>query len=185
MGDPGGGRDAASWDRLLEAYDNDEVIHGKATEVVEGGLLVDVGVPAFLPAALAHVRPAHDPSHTVGNWIDCRILDLNLDRRRIILDRRSVMVEDRWEERRRVLESLEEGEVVEGKVSVLADFGAFVDLEGIDGLVHISELSWDELERPGQAVRLGEKVRVVVLEVDLEREKVALSLKRVLKEDTG
>ena len=91
MGDP-------SWDRLLKAYDNDEVVHGKATKVVEGGSLVDVGVSTFLPAELAHVRPAYDPSSILGRWVGCRILD-----------RRSVMVEERWEERRRVLESIEEG----------------------------------------------------------------------------
>ena len=181
MGDRSRGRDAASWDRLLKAYDNDEVVHGKATKVVEGGFLVHVGVSAFLPAELAHVRPAYDPSSILGRWIGCRILDLNRDHRRTILDRRSMMVEERWKERRRVLESIEEGQVVTGVVSNLVDFGAFVDLEGIDGLILTSELSWDHADHPSEVVRLGEKVRVKVLDVvDTQRERIALSLKQAL-----
>nr|WP_273846420.1 30S ribosomal protein S1 [Rubrobacter calidifluminis] len=171
-----------AWNRIEEAYAAQENVEGPVIEVVKGGLILDIGLRGFLPASLVDIRRVRNLDAFLGQRLECKVIELNRSRNNVVLSRRAVLEEERKEERERILTSLKEGDIVEGTVSNLVDFGAFVDLDGIDGLIHISELSWNHVDHPSEVVQVGEKVRVKVLEVDQERERISLGLKQTRKD---
>ena len=171
-----------AWNRVQESYDEQRIVQGPVIEVVKGGLIIDIGLRGFLPASLVDIRRVRNLEAFLGEKLECKVIELNRSRNNVVLSRRAVLEEERKEERDRILTSLQEGDIVEGTVSNLVDFGAFVDLEGIDGLIHIFELSWNHVDHPSEVVEVGEKVKVKVLEVDRERERISLGLKQTRKD---
>ncbi|HEX2098764.1 MAG TPA: S1 RNA-binding domain-containing protein, partial [Rubrobacteraceae bacterium] len=171
-----------AWNRIEEAYSDQRTVEGPVIEVVKGGLILDIGLRGFLPASLVDIRRVRNLDSFMGQRLECKVIELNRSRNNVVLSRRAVLEEERKEERQRILTTLQEGDIVTGTVSNLVDFGAFVDLEGIDGLIHISELSWNHVDRPGEVVEVGEEVEVKVLEVDRERERISLGLKQTRKD---
>lgn len=171
-----------AWNRIEEAYNEQRVVEGPVIEVVKGGLIIDIGLRGFLPASLVDIRRVRNLDSFLGQKLECKVIELNRSRNNVVLSRRAVLEEERKEEREKILTSLEEGQIVKGTVSNLVDFGAFVDLEGIDGLIHISELSWNHVDHPSEVVEVGEEVEVKVLEVDRDRERISLGLKQTRKD---
>src|ERR671939_1233918 len=171
-----------AWNRIEEAYNDQRTVEGPVIEVVKGGLILDIGLRGFLPASLVDIRRVRNLDSFLGQKLECKVIELNRSRNNVVLSRRAVLEEERKEERHRILTTLQVGDVVSGTVSNLVDFGAFVDLDGIDGLIHISELSWNHVDRPGEVVEVGEEVQVKVLEVDRERERISLGLKQTRKD---
>jgi small subunit ribosomal protein S1 len=171
-----------AWNRIEEAYNDQRTVEGPVIEVVKGGLILDIGLRGFLPASLVDIRRVRNLDSFLGQKLECKVIELNRSRNNVVLSRRAVLEEERKEERERILTSLEEGMIVKGTVSNLVDFGAFVDLEGIDGLIHISELSWQHVDHPSEVVEVGEEVEVKVLEVDRDRERISLGLKQTRKD---
>nr|WP_244883686.1 SAV_2336 N-terminal domain-related protein [Streptomyces zhihengii] len=165
------------WHALREHYEQDRSVEGTVTEVVKGGLVLDIGVRAFLPASLVERRRVRNFRPYLGLTLKAKILELDTDRRNIVLSRRALLEEAESAARIELLNTLRVGEVRRGTVSSIVPFGAFVDLGGLDGLVHISELSWSRVDQPSDVVELGQEIEVRVMEVDLERERVTLSLK--------
>jgi small subunit ribosomal protein S1 len=159
-----------------------ETITGPVIEVVKGGLILDIGLRGFLPASLVDLRRVRDLHPFVGQELECKIIELDRNRNNVVLSRRAFLEESQSEGRKKVLESLKKGDKQKGTVSSIVNFGAFVDLGGVDGLVHVSELSWRHVEHPSEIVSVGDEVNVEVLDVDLERERVSLSL-RATQED--
>ena len=147
-------------------------------EVVKGGLILDLGVRGFLPASLVDIRRVHNLDEFMGQKLECKVIELNRSRNNVVLSRRAVLEEERKEVRQQILGRLQPGQVVEGKISNIVDFGAFVDLEGIDGLIHISELSWSHVNHPSEVLEIGETVRVKVLDIDRDRQRISLGLKQ-------
>ena len=166
-----------AWTNIEEIKKADGVVKGLAIEVVKGGVIVDIGLRGFLPASLVDTRRVRDLASLVGKEIECKILELDRNRNNVVLSRRAFLEENQKGNRDNFLEHLKVGEIKEGVISSLVPFGAFVDLGGMDGLVHVSELSWKHIDSPGQVVKVGDEVKVKVLEVDLERERISLSLK--------
>ncbi len=171
-----------AWKRIEESYSEQRTVEGPVIEVVKGGLIIDIGLRGFLPASLVDIRRVRNLDSFIGQRLECKVIELNRTRNNVVLSRRAVLEEERKEEREKILTSLQEGDVVEGTVSNLVDFGAFVDLEGIDGLIHISELSWNHVDHPSEVVEVGEDVKVKVLEVDRDRERISLGLKQTRKD---
>jgi len=147
-------------------------------EVVKGGLILDLGVRGFLPASLVDIRRVHNLDEFMGQKLECKVIELNRSRNNVVLSRRAVLEEERKEVREQILGRLEPGQVVEGKISNIVDFGAFVDLDGIDGLIHISELSWSHVNHPSEVVSIGDTVRIKVLDIDRDRQRISLGLKQ-------
>ncbi len=166
-----------AWGRIEEVMESGGTIEGPVIEVVKGGLILDIGLRGFLPASLVDLRRGRDLHPFVGQALECKIIELDRNRNNVVLSRRAFLEESQSESRKKVLESLQPGERRTGKVSSIVNFGAFVDLGGVDGLVHVSELSWRHVEHPGEVVTVGEDVEVEVLDIDLDRERVSLSLK--------
>lgn len=166
-----------AWGRIEETMVAGGTIHGPVIEVVKGGLILDIGLRGFLPASLVDLRRVRDLLPFVGQELECKIIELDRNRNNVVLSRRAFLEESQSEGRKKFLENLEKGERRTGTVSSIVNFGAFVDLGGVDGLVHVSELSWKHVDHPGEVVTVGEDVEVEVLDVDLERERVSLSLK--------
>lgn len=166
-----------AWTNIEEIKNANGVVKGLAIEVVKGGVIVDIGLRGFLPASLVDTRRVRDLASLVGKEIECKILELDRNRNNVVLSRRAFLEENQKGNRDNFLEHLKVGEIKEGVISSLVPFGAFVDLGGMDGLVHVSELSWKHIDSPGQVVKVGDEVKVKVLEVDLERERISLSLK--------
>jgi small subunit ribosomal protein S1 len=171
-----------AWNRIEESYNEQRTVEGPVIEVVKGGLILDIGLRGFLPASLVDIRRVRNLEAFLGEKLECKVIELNRSRNNVVLSRRAVLEEERKEERERILTSLEEGQIIKGTVSNLVDFGAFVDLEGIDGLIHISELSWQHVDHPSEVVEVGEEVEVKVLEVDRDRERISLGLKQTRKD---
>ena len=171
-----------AWKRIEESYNEQQTVEGPVIEVVKGGLIIDIGLRGFLPASLVDIRRVRNLESFTGQRLECKVIELNRSRNNVVLSRRAVLEEERKEEREKILTNLEEGEIVQGVVSNLVDFGAFVDLEGIDGLIHISELSWNHVDHPSEVVEVGEEVEVKVLEVDRDRERISLGLKQTRKD---
>jgi len=166
-----------AWGRIEEIKSHDGTVSGPVIEVVKGGLILDIGLRGFLPASLVEMRRVRDLQPYVGKELECRIIELDKNRNNVVLSRRKFLEESQAEQRQEFLTSLEKGEVRTGTVSSIVNFGAFVDLGGVDGLVHVSELSWKHVDHPSEVVDVGQEVNVEVLEVDLDRERVSLSLK--------
>jgi small subunit ribosomal protein S1 len=166
-----------AWGKIEEIKNRDGTVSGPVIEVVKGGLILDIGLRGFLPASLVEMRRVRDLQPYVGKELECRIIELDKNRNNVVLSRRRFLEESQAEQRQEFLTSLAKGEVRTGTVSSIVNFGAFVDLGGVDGLVHVSELSWKHVDHPGEVVEVGQEVQVEVLDVDLERERVSLSLK--------
>jgi small subunit ribosomal protein S1 len=167
-----------AWRRIEVAADSGEPVEGSVIEVVKGGLILDLGVRGFLPASLVDIRRVHNLDEFMGQTLECKVIELNRSRNNVVLSRRAVLEEERKEVREQILGRLEPGQVVEGKISNIVDFGAFVDLDGIDGLIHISELSWSHVNHPSEVVSIGDTVRIKVLDIDRDRQRISLGLKQ-------
>jgi len=167
-----------AWRKIEAASESGEPVEGTVIEVVKGGLIIDLGVRGFLPASLVDIRRVHNLEEFRNQTLECKVIELNRSRNNVVLSRRAVLEEERKEVREQILERLEPGQIVEGKISNIVDFGAFVDLEGIDGLIHISELSWSHVNHPSEILEIGKDVRVKVLDIDRDRQRISLGLKQ-------
>lgn len=167
-----------AWRKIEAAAENGEPVEGNVIEVVKGGLILDLGIRGFLPASLVDIRRVHDLDEFMSQTLECKVIELNRSRNNVVLSRRAVLEEERKEVRDQILDRLQPGEVVEGKISNIVDFGAFVDLEGIDGLIHISELSWSHVNHPSEVVAIGDTVKIKVLDIDRDRQRISLGLKQ-------
>jgi small subunit ribosomal protein S1 len=167
-----------AWRRIEAAAASGEPVEGTVIEVVKGGLILDLGVRGFLPASLVDIRRVHNLDEFMGQKLECKVIELNRSRNNVVLSRRAVLEEERKEVREQILGRLQPGQIVEGKISNIVDFGAFVDLDGIDGLIHISELSWSHVNHPSEVVSIGDTVRIKVLDIDRDRQRISLGLKQ-------
>ncbi len=166
-----------AWGTIEKLKDEDGVVNGTVIEVVKGGLIVDIGLRGFLPASLVEMRRVRDLQPYVGRELEAKIIELDKNRNNVVLSRRAWLEQTQSEVRHNFLTQLQKGQIRSGVVSSIVNFGAFVDLGGVDGLVHVSELSWKHIDHPGEVVEVGQDVTVEVLDVDMERERVSLSLK--------
>ena len=166
-----------AWGDVEKIKESDGVVEGPVIEVVKGGLILDIGLRGFLPASLVELRRVRDLQPYVGRTLQAKIIELDKNRNNVVLSRRAWLEETQKEQREDFLANLKPGEVREGVVSSVVNFGAFVDLGGMDGLIHVSELSWKHVDHPGSVVTVGDEVTVQVLDVDLDRERFSLSLK--------
>src|ERR671932_206436 len=167
-----------AWRRIEAAAESGEPVEGTVIEVVKGGLIIDLGVRGFQPASLVDIRRVLDLEEYKDQTLRCKVIELNRSRNNVVLSRRAVLEEERREQRQQILDRLAPGVEVEGVISNIVDFGAFVDLDGIDGLIHISELSWSHVNHPSEVLDIGQKVRVKVLDVDRDRQRISLGLKQ-------
>src|SRR5665213_3094820 len=167
-----------AWRRIEAAAESGEPVEGTVIEVVKGGLIIDLGVRGFLPASLVDIRRVPNLDEYLGTQIETKVIELNRSRNNVVLSRRAVLEEERKEVRQQILDRLQPGLVVEGQISNIVDFGAFVDLDGIDGLIHISELSWSHVNHPSEILTIGDTVKVKVLDIDRDRQRISLGLKQ-------
>lgn len=168
-----------NWDKIVGVYRDGGLVKGKVKSVVKGGLMVNVGVEAFLPGSQVDIIPPRDMNEYVGKVYEFKIVKVNDDRKNIVLSRREVIEAERADQRQRFLETVKEGDKVEGIVKNITDFGAFVDLRGMDGLLHITDMSWGRVNHPSEMLHIGQSLEVVILEVDREKERVSLGLKQM------
>ncbi len=166
-----------AWGTIEDVKEADGIVSGPVIEVVKGGLIVDIGLRGFLPASLVELRRVRDLQPYVGQTVHAKIIELDKNRNNVVLSRRGYLEETQKEQREDFLENLKPGEVRNGVISSVVNFGAFVDLGGMDGLIHVSELSWKHVDHPNSVVQVGDEVTVQVLEVDFSRERISLSLK--------
>ena len=166
------------WERILETKAEGDIIEGRCMRKIKGGLLVDIGVPVFLPASQVDVRRPSDIGEFIGKTIRAEVLKIDEERRNIVISRRKLIERERSEAKNRLMNSIEEGQTVTGTVTNIADFGAFIDLGGIDGLLHITDMSWGRVNHPSEICKVGEEIEIKILKVDREREKIALGLKQ-------
>ena len=171
-----------AWNRIEEKFKAGEVVTGEVIEVVKGGLILDIGLRGFLPASLVDLRRVKDLDMYLNTEIEARVIEMDRNRNNVVLSRRVLLEEGRKNERAEILSKLSKGMRLKGTVSSIVDFGAFVDLGGIDGLVHISELSWNHVNHPSEVVKVGDEVEVEVLDVDLQRERISLGLKQTTED---
>jgi small subunit ribosomal protein S1 len=167
-----------AWKAIETAHENGDPVTGRVIEVVKGGLILDLGVRGFLPASLVDIRRVQDLDEFMGQELECKVIELNRQRNNVVLSRRAVLEEERKDQRQRILDQLNPGDKVEGTISNIVDFGAFVDLNGMDGLIHISELSWSHVNHPSEVLEIGQTVNVQVLDIDRERQRISLGLKQ-------
>src|SRR5205807_1577726 len=167
-----------AWRRIEAAAESGEPVEGAVIEVVKGGLIIDLGVRGFLPASLVDIRRVQNLDDFLGEKIETKVIELNRSRNNVVLSRRAVLEEERKEVRQQILDRLQPGQIVEGAISYIVDFGAFVDLDGIDGLIHISELSWSHVNHPSEILSIGQTVPVKVLDIDRDRQRISLGLKQ-------
>jgi small subunit ribosomal protein S1 len=167
-----------AWKAIEGAAESGEAVLGRVIEVVKGGLILDLGVRGFLPASLVDIRRVQDLDEFLGKELRCKVIELNRSRNNVVLSRRAVLEDERKEMRQAILDRLNPGDVVEGTISNIVDFGAFVDLDGMDGLIHISELSWSHVNHPSEVLEIGQTVQVKVLDIDRDRQRISLGLKQ-------
>jgi small subunit ribosomal protein S1 len=176
-------RDKASkvkiWDEIKNACDNDTLIEGVVVEKVKGGLSVDIGLIAFLPGSQVDIRPIKDLDKFVGQTLDFKVLKYDRKRNNVVLSRRSIVASEREAEKKDILQSIQEGNVVEGIIKNITDYGIFVDLGGIDGLLHVTDISWGRIVKPSENFHKGDKITTKVLAFDSEKERVSLGLKQL------
>src|SRR5256712_3877368 len=170
-----------NWNKIATVFAGDGLIKGKVKSVVKGGLMVNIGVEAFLPASQIDIVPPKDLQQFVGNTYDFKIVKINDDRRNVVLSRRELIEQERSEKRQKFLEGVKVGDIVKGYVKNLTDFGAFIDLDGMDGLLHITDMTWGRLGHPSEMLKVGQEVEVQVLEINKEKERVSLGLKQTQK----
>ena len=168
-----------NWDKIVAVYKEGGLVKGKVKSVVKGGLMVNVGVEAFLPGSQVDIIPPKDLNEFVGNVYEFKIVKVNDDRKNIVLSRREVIEAERSEQRQRFLETVKVGDRVKGTVKNITDFGAFVDLSGMDGLLHITDMSWGRVNHPSELLHVGQEIEVLILEVDRDKERVSLGLKQL------
>src|SRR6201746_967998 len=166
-----------AWGTIEALKEKDEAVKGTVIEVVKAGLIPDIGLRGFLPASLVEMRRVRDLQPYIGKEIEAKIIELDKNRNNVVLSRRAWLEQTQAEVRHTFLNTLQKGQIRKGQVSSIVNFGAFVDLGGVDGLVHVSELSWKHIDHPSEVVEVGQEVTVEVLDVDMERERVSLSLK--------
>ena len=171
-----------AWKDIQELTEAGGTVKGTVVEIVKGGLIVDIGVRGFLPASLIDVRRIKDLESFLGEEIEAKVVEFDRQRNNIVLSRKAFMEEDLAEERKDFLDNLEVGNIKDGKISSIVNFGAFVDIGGMDGLVHVSELSWRHVENPNEVVKVGDDVKVKVLEIDSEKGRISLSIKQITKD---
>jgi small subunit ribosomal protein S1 len=167
-----------AWQRIIDTTKEGDVVEGMVTRKIKGGLLVDIGVPVFLPASQVDVRRPGDIGEYMGRKVRASILKIDLERRNIVISRRKLIEEERDAAKRRLMDTLKEGDIINGTVKNIADFGAFVDLGGIDGLLHITDMSWSRINHPSEMLKIDQKVEVKILNIDREKEKIALGIKQ-------
>src|SRR5438067_8056755 len=170
-----------NWNKIAQVFAGDGLIKGKVKSVVKGGLMVNIGVEAFLPASQIDIIPPKDLQQFVGNTYDFKIGKINDDRKNVVLSRRELIEQERSEKRQKFLESVQVGDRVQGNVKNLTDFGAFIDLDGMDGLLHITDMTWGRLGHPSELLKVGQELDVVVLDINKEKERVSLGLKQTQK----
>ena len=170
-----------NWNKIAAVFAGDGLIKGKVKSVVKGGLMVNIGVEAFLPASQIDIVPPKDLQQFVGNTYDFKIVKINDDRRNVVLSRRELIEQERSEKRQKFMEGVKVGDKVQGTVKNLPDFGAFIDLDGMDGLLHITDMTWGRLGHPSELVKVGQPLEVVVLDINKEKERVSLGLKQTQK----
>jgi small subunit ribosomal protein S1 len=171
-----------AWIDIENKFNTGENVMGEVIEIVKGGLILDIGLRGFLPASLVDLRRVKDLDSFMGEQIEARVIEMDRNRNNVVLSRRVVLEEGRKNERIEILGKLVKGMRLRGSVSSIVDFGAFVDLGGIDGLVHISELSWSHVSHPSEVVKVGDEVEVEILEVELDRERISLGLKQTTED---
>jgi small subunit ribosomal protein S1 len=171
-----------TWTKVLEAHEQNEVVTATVTQVVKGGVLVDLGMRGFVPASQIRRHPVGNLDELIGKQLRLKVIDLDHKRKRVVLSQRVVLEEELNQKKQELLSTLQAGQIREGTIVRLADFGAFVDLGGIDGLIHNSELSWSRIKHPSEVVQIGDKVQVEVMKFDPEAKKVSLSLKHSLED---
>ena len=169
-----------NWEKIAKVFEEGGIIKGKVKAVVKGGLLVNIGVEAFLPGSQIDVVPPKDLNGFVGNTYDFKIVKINDDRKNVVLSRRELIEQERSEKRARFMETVAIGSVVKGYVKNLTDFGAFIDLDGMDGLLHITDMTWGRLGHPSELLKVGQELDVIVLDINKEKERVSLGLKQTL-----
>jgi small subunit ribosomal protein S1 len=168
-----------NWHRIVDTKNEDDTIEGRVMRKIKGGLLVDIGYPVFLPASQVDIRRPGDIGEFIGKTIRAKILKIDTERRNIVISRRKLIEEERTTAKESLMSELEVGQIRKGTVKNIADFGAFVDLGGIDGLLHITDMSWDRISHPSELVKIDEEIEYKVLNIDREKEKIALGLKQL------
>ena len=167
------------WEKIIETKKEDDIVEGKCMRKIKGGLLVDIGVPVFLPASQVDIRRPSDIGAYIGRTIRAVILKVDEERRNIVISRRRLIEKEREQAKLKLLARIKKGDTVKGTVTNIADFGAFVDLGGLDGLLHITDMSWGRVTHPSDVVRISDEIEVKILSIDLEKEKIALGLKQL------
>jgi len=166
------------WERVIENNAEGDIVRGTAIRKIKGGLLVDIGVPVFLPASQISIRRTGDIADYIGQELECKIIKIDKERRNIVVSRRKLIEERREEQKKKLLAEIKIGELRKGVVKNITDFGAFIDLGGIDGLLHITDMSWGRISHPSEMLKIDEEVEVMILNVDREKEKISLGLKQ-------
>jgi small subunit ribosomal protein S1 len=171
-----------NFDRVEKVFENNETVEGEIIECVKGGLIVDIGLRGFLPASLIDIRKTRELESYIGEKCTCRIIEVDRNRNNVVLSRKAIIEDERREQRKEILESMDIGQVRKGVITSIADFGAFVDVDGVDGLVHISELSWNHVKHPSEVVEINQEVDVEILDIDREKQRLSLGLKQTQKD---
>jgi small subunit ribosomal protein S1 len=169
-----------NWEKIVENCEEGSIIPGRVRSKVKGGLIVSIGVDSFMPASQIDVQPPKNLDQYVGQTYDFKVIKINLDRKNIVVSRRELIEEQRIEKRRSLLESVKPGDTCRGQVKNITDYGAFVDLDGLDGLLHITDMSWGRIQHPSEMVKQGEEIEVMIIEIDRDRERVSLGLKQLV-----
>ncbi|MEO0510654.1 MAG: 30S ribosomal protein S1 [Verrucomicrobiota bacterium] len=168
-----------NWEKIVENCEEGSIIQGRVRSKVKGGLIVSIGVDSFMPASQIDVQPPKNLDQYVGQTYDFKVIKINLDRKNIVVSRRELIEEQRIEKRRSLLEDVKPGDTRRGQVKNITDYGAFVDLDGLDGLLHITDMSWGRIQHPSEMLKQGEEIEVMIIEIDRDRERVSLGLKQL------
>ncbi len=168
------------WDHIVNECEEGSVVEGTVVRSIKGGFIVDIGADAFLPGSQVDVVPVRNPDEYMGRPIDVKILKINKERKNIVVSRREIIEEARREQKLKLLGEIKVGQLRRGSVKNITDFGAFVDLNGIDGLLHVTDMSWGRINHPSEMVKVGDELEVMILDIDLERERISLGLKQTL-----
>jgi small subunit ribosomal protein S1 len=167
-----------NWDKIVKTYNEGGTITGRVRKIVKGGLMVNIGVEAFIPASQIDIIPPKNLREFEDQTIECKIVKLNEERKNVVLSRRELIEAERAEKRAKLLGQIDKGSTVKGTVKNLTDFGAFIDLDGLDGLLHITDISWSRVNHPSEVLKIGQELEVMVLDIDREKERVSLGLKQ-------
>ena len=168
-----------NWERILSICNEGGIIKGKVTDIVKGGVIVNIGVEAFLPASQIDVTTPKNLAQFVGNTYEFKVVKINQERQNIVLSRRELIEAERTEKRAKLLADMTPGDIRKGTVKNITDFGAFIDLNGLDGLLHITDMSWGRIGHPSEVLKVGQDIDVVVLDINKEKERVSLGLKHI------